>query len=310
MIEEKTLPRRSMQPDEIRHYNNEIVYQLSRFLTDAPRALRIRDIRKIHEECDVSMDFAFATVLASLIGLQIEGRDRDFFRNYYLPMIHALDARQFRRNNYYQKIRIPEKTIGQCALTKKIIEPAEGFVCGDFKVTSDGRLIPSLGFFDESFIYPAVLERNREWMTLMPNETITTDPCAKQAFGHVLTFGLGLGYFVFKALENEQVRDVTVVELNRDVISLFEQEILPQFPNRDRVRIICADALEFVRSENLMKQYDYLFADIWHDVGDGRELYLKIKSYEDRYPSVKFTYWIEDTIKCYLEPKLWPEQPR
>ncbi|MBP5293124.1 MAG: hypothetical protein J6023_03240, partial [Clostridia bacterium] len=147
MIEEKTLSRRSMQPDEIRHYNNEIVYQLSRFLTDAPRALRIRDIRKIHEECDVSMDFAFATVLASLIGLQIEGRDRDFFRNYYLPMIHALDARQFRRNSYYQKIRIPEKTIGQCALTKKIIEPAEGFVCGDFKVTSDGRLIPSLGFF-------------------------------------------------------------------------------------------------------------------------------------------------------------------
>ena len=55
---------------------------------------------------------------------------------------------------------------------------------------------------------------------------------------------------------------------------------------------------------------DEEFADIWHDVGDGRELYLKIKSYEDRYPSVKFTYWIEDTIKCYLEPKLWPEQPR
>ena len=295
-----------MQPDEIRHYNNEIVYMLSRFLSDAPRAIDIRDVRHIANSCRVSPDYAYASLLAGLIGLETEGRDRDFFRNYFIPMVHALDADRFRKNSYYRHISIKESESGYVRLTHQEIAPAEGFICGDFTVKADGRLIPSLGFFDSAFSYPAVLEKGREWMTLMPNETITTDPCAKAASGHVLTFGLGLGYFIYRALENPAVADVTVVELSADVIRLFEREILPQFPKRDRVKIVQDDAFAFIADSSKMKPFDYIFADIWHDVGDGKPLYLKFKTFEEQYPGKTFAYWIEDSIKCYLDPSLWP----
>jgi spermidine synthase len=143
-------------------------------------------------------------------------------------------------------------------------------------------------------------------MTLMPNETVTTLPAVEKARGKVVTFGLGLGYFTYMASLKDEVESVTVVELSPDVISLFEEHILPQFEKRDKIKIICADAFDF--AENTMKQgdFDFVFADFWHDVGDGRELYLKMKEYENKFRDTEFTYWLEDTIKCYLDRDLWP----
>ena len=54
------------------------------------------------------------------------------------------------------------------------------------------------------------------------------------------------------------------------------------------------------------ESYDFVFADIWHDAGDGRALYERMKQYEASCPSTEFTYWIEDTIRCYQNPDLWP----
>jgi hypothetical protein len=48
-----------------------------------------------------------------------------------------------------------------------------------------------------------------------------------------------------------------------------------------------------------------VFADIWHDAGDGRDLYLRMKKWETLYPDIKFSFWLEDTIRCYLDEDLW-----
>ena len=50
---------------------------------------------------------------------------------------------------------------------------------------------------------------------------------------------------------------------------------------------------------------DFAFADIWHDVGDGRELYHRFVEYAKRFPHTEFTYWLEDTILCYEREELW-----
>jgi hypothetical protein len=184
--------------------------------------------------------------------------------------------------------------------------PGEAFVCRDFEVTDDGRLIPQLGFFDREFAYPAVLEGGREWMTLMPNETVTTEPAVRRAHGKVLTYGLGLGYFAYRASEKENVDSVTVVELSPDVISLFTEHILPQFPHKDKIRIVCSDAYEYAEKCAPGEKYDFVFADFWHDAGDGRDLMLKMKEYEKYSPESEYVYWLEDTINCYLDRELWP----
>ena len=309
-MEEEKLPRRSLRPEEIRTFNNGVVYAVSRFLNLAPDAIRIEDVKQIHRDCGVSMDYAYALLLGGRLGMDTEGKDRDLFRNYFLPMIHYLDVDDYTANPYYRSIRIPEARDGRWELKTMELKPAEGFVCRDFRVFPDGRLVPQIGFFDRPFPYPAVLENGREWMTLLPNETVTTDPAVGKAHGHVLTFGLGLGYFVFSALRNPDVKDVTVVELSPDVIRLFRTHILPQFPDPDRVHIIQSDAFSYLDRQMKPGMYDFVFADIWHDVGDGKELYLKMKTYEDRYKGTVFTYWLEDSIRCYLDPGLWPDPPK
>jgi hypothetical protein len=51
--------------------------------------------------------------------------------------------------------------------------------------------------------------------------------------------------------------------------------------------------------------FDFAFADIWHDVGDGRELYHRFRSEAARFAHTEFTYWLEDSILCYERPELW-----
>jgi predicted methyltransferase len=76
-------------------------------------------------------------------------------------------------------------------------------------------------------------------MTLLPNETVTTKPAIDKAHGKVLTYGLGLGYFAFMASAKHEVDSVTIVERSADVIELFKTWLLPYFPNKDKIRIVC-----------------------------------------------------------------------
>ena len=46
--------------------------------------------------------------------------------------------------------------------------------------------------------------------------------------------------------------------------------------------------------------FDFVFTDLWHDVSDGKDMYLKMKEYEKRSPNTIFSYWIEKSILCYL----------
>ena len=145
-----------------------------------------------------------------------------------------------------------------------------------------------------------MLENGREWMTLLPNETITIKPHIDRAHGRVLTFGLGLGYFAYSAASKENVASVTVVERDENVIKLFCDLILPQIPYKDKIRLICADAFDYAKENYKKHLYDYVFTDIWHDPSDGVELYLKMKEYEKLCPLCEYGYWIEDTLKLYI----------
>ncbi len=183
--------------------------------------------------------------------------------------------------------------------------PCEAFVCDEFTLTENGELIPQIGFFTEEFEYPAIKEGGREWMTLMPNETTTTLPSVERAHGNVLTYGLGLGYFAYMCSEKENVSSVTVVEISKDAASLFSEYILPQFPHAEKVKIIVDDAFEYAERETERSDYDFIFADIWHDVGDGIEMYQKFKSLERKKPTAEYAYWLEKSISYYLDKNLW-----
>ncbi|MBQ1716647.1 MAG: hypothetical protein II025_01980, partial [Ruminococcus sp.] len=121
----------------------------------------------------------------------------------------------------------------------------------------------------------------------------------ERAHGKVLTYGLGLGYFAYLAALKPDVERVTAVELDADVIRLFCENVLPQMQCRDKIEVVQADAFEFAE-KNLPGDFDFVFTDIWHDPSDGVEPYLRMKKIEEKTPSVRFSYWIEDTLRLYI----------
>lgn len=290
--------------ETVRRYNNQLVHLFSLYLNLMPDAIDADMVEELSKSCRVSRAEAYAQYLAALAGYDTGGRDRIFFEHWLKPAIYELNSADYTGDVYFQNIKIKEETKGKWKLTVGTLRPLEAFVFRDFLVTKDRRMIPQIGFFNEAYSFPAVLEDGREWMTLQPNEMTTTAPAVRAAHGRVLTYGLGLGYFAYHASEKENVTSVTVVDISADVIDLFRTQILPQFPHKQKIKLVCADAFSFADTE-MAGNFDFVFADIWHDAGDGKDLYLRMKAYEQKCPGTKFAYWLEDTIRCYLDKELW-----
>ena len=175
--------------------------------------------------------------------------------------------------------------------------PYELFVADDLRAYPDGAVLPVLGYFTQPFAYPVLTENGREWMTATPNEINTIRPAAEAAHGRVLTLGLGLGYFAFHALLNPRVERVTAVERSADAIRLFRERILPAFPRPECLTILQADAFAAAPALYQSGQYDFVFADLWHDAADGLPMYERLKHME--VPGPEYRYWIEKTLEFY-----------
>lgn len=289
-----------MIKDTIKKDNYRVFALISHYLNNVPDFVN-EEIEEI-VACGVSYEYAFALILATAFKLNIDDDDddRDLFFNYFNLMFHQLDADKYYADPYYKNIRIPTVKIGNSELRYDKYKPFEGFVCNDIVRTDEGRQIPQIGFFKSEFRYPAIFENGRLWMSITPNEIETMKKPIEQAFGKVLTFGLGLGYYTYMISGKDNVQSIMVVENNQDIIDLFKKYILPQFKNAEKITIIKSDAFEYARKQMSSGKYDFVFTDLWHDVSDGLAMYLKMKTYERLCPGTRFMYWIEKSILCYL----------
>ena len=297
-------PIYGISPETIRKNNSKLMDIFSFYMNLMPTAIEPQSVQELAEDCHIPLAEAFAHYLAAIMGLDAGGADRLFFQHWLLPSVRLLSPTDYTKDAYFQSIRIPTDVRGKWTLKTETLKPFEPFVCDDFQVLPDGRMLPQIGFFTEAYPFPAVLENGREWMTLQPNEMVTTYPAIKAAKGRVLTFGLGLGFFAYHASEKAEVSSVTVVDISKDVIDLFQKHILPQFPHKEKIKLVQRDAFDFAEHD-MDGNFDFVFADIWHDAGDGRDLYLRMKALEPRFPNIRFSFWLEDTIKCYLREDLW-----
>ncbi len=293
-----------ISPETVRVYNTRLAQLYSLYMNLCARALDAETVEGLAKDCDIPLAEAFAHCLAAYFDLDAAGEDRLFFRHWLLPSIEEQSPTLYTEDAYFKNIKIPENVRGKWALKQEFLTPYEPFVCRDFKVLPDGRMLPQIAFFTTEYPFPAVLENGREWMTLQPNEMVTTWPAIGKAKGRVLTFGMGLGYFTYHAAQSPAVESVTVVDISGEVLDLFRTHILPQFPHKEKIKLVQKDAYAFAEND-MAGNFDFVFADIWHDAGDGREPYLKMKQYEKRFPDIEFDFWLEDTIKCYLDERLW-----
>ena len=288
---------------EIWQQNNDVAWKLCDYLNNTPCLITKELMERANYDGILSEEMVYCALLSVFCGLDAESTeyDRQLEMDYFLPAIKKLSIETYTYNPYYQRIKIPETTFEHWKLTYQKYQPYEAFIYIDLIEKPDFRKFPGIGFFDEEFSFPTVMENNSEWMSIKPSEIETTQFAIDAVSGNVVTFGLGLGYYAYMVSCKKEVNNITVIEKDPEVIRLFKQIILPQFDKKEKVDVVCADAFEYVEREMEERAFDYAFVDLWHDVSDGLELYLRMKNLEHRSPVTKFLYWVEDSLLSGLQ---------
>ena len=286
----------------VMYQNDMITYAYSRYLNHTPRFLTKDMVEELANDCSVSNETAFLSLFSAACGLDPDTTPshRTLEREYLYRGVRLLETNAYANDAYCKAVAFSDQRLGRWEMKTGFYAAYEPFVWNHPVLTSDFREIPQIGYFREEFRFPAILENRVEWMTVTPNEIETMRQPIANAHGNVLTLGLGLGYFAFHAAQKDTVKSVTVIEHDASVIELFQTHLLPQFPNREKIRVLSADAFDFVSSAAHTNEFDYIFADLWHDQSDGLPMYLRLRRIQKQLGGKDWDYWIEPLLLSSL----------
>jgi hypothetical protein len=107
------------------------------------------------------------------------------------------------------------------------------------------------------------------WMSTARDEIDSQAPHVATAFGQVVVMGAGMGVVLYNLLTMPQVKRVTLVERDPEVIELLRQSTgFEQWPGAEKLQIEIADALEYYPRQPV----DHLYVDIWATAGEAQVL--------------------------------------
>ena len=281
----------------IKLQNNEIALKIVDYLNYTPCAITPEIMQDVNPS-GLEPERIYQALFSGLLGLNPSNEhDRLLEETYIWKGVHELNPNEFINDPYFQYIQIPSASEKSWHFQLDIYQPYEAFICDDLVIEPDGVEIPQIGFFSQSFRYPAVYEKGQEWMAIKPSEIRSMRKPVSCVSGNVITFGLGLGYYTFMVSQKKEVEHITVVERDSSIIHLFKDYILPQFPHKEKVSIIQSDAFEYMKKQMPKEHFDYAFVDLWHDSSDGLPLYLKARKLAEDIPQTHFLYWVENTLR-------------
>lgn len=276
----------------IKNDNETVLNILGIYLNNYPNIIKEKDIKKI-TNVGVSTNKAFLLLLQNIFEIP-----NDLFNKYFPKIIKEEKIEDYQDNPYLKNIKVKDVSLGDWEIKYTPLPKYSGFVSNDFKCDFEGRIYPQIGYFTKDYYYLSIYQNDRLWMSITPNEINTMKKPIENAFGHVTTLGLGLGYFAYMVSLKINVTKVDIIEIDENVIRLFLKYIYPFFPHPEKISIINMDALDYI---NMDFESDYVFCDLWHDVSDGLPLYKKISEFTKYHEDKIFEYWIYDTMKYYIK---------
>jgi hypothetical protein len=110
-------------------------------------------------------------------------------------------------------------------------------------------------------------------MSETPMEHRTNSSFVWHAHGDVLVGGLGLGMILLAVQDKEDVRSITVIEKNPDVIAAVRH----QLPLNDKVTVIEGDVYTWKPD----RKYDCIYMDIWSYINS--DVYEEMKTLKRKY---------------------------
>lgn len=204
------------------------------------------------------------------------------------------DVSELLNNPYYKNIKLNNVKLKDIGYVNKVLQSRKCLTMSYVKYT--GRLLEcycDLGYFNKAVNIPILTENDNVWMSSTISEHRSMEEHVNKANGNVLTFGLGIGYYPYMCLLKDNVESITIIEVNQDIIDMFNKYILPQFKTDKKVEIIKGDMYDYYNRE-FMSNFNYIFVDTWDSNEDGLVHYKKLMKTGIREANIG--YWIEDSI--------------
>ena len=270
--------------------NNNININVADLLVNAFSYTDIFDIDEIKQYIKEGLNEKEAMVQMFTKAFDIDyelDENKEVMDAYILKNLKKLESKEYLENEYAKTI----KATGQYkkyALKNITYEPYQLFAYDDISLEGD-KENSRIGYFDYKFSYLALTEGNNIWMSLNPNEIETMKPFINKAKGDILVLGLGMGYVPFMMALKKEVKSITIIEKDLEIIGLFNSLIYPNFKNKEKIKIIEDDAINYTKKNH---HYDYIFADLWHSPEDGLSLFVQLKR-------------IDKNIDCWLEVSMY-----
>jgi predicted methyltransferase len=200
-------------------------------------------------------------------------------------------------NPFIQNIKFNEFKHGKYILDYNSVKKGEVFL-HDNEFIDELFYVPSFGYCKSDFLHPCIRIENVIHHFVAPEVINKYESIIEKANGNLLCLGLGIGYFPYMASLKDDVKEITIVEKDQDLIDIFNLKILPQFEYKGKINIIKADPIVYIHKlkEN---NYDYCVVDISANPCESLKNYIRLKKEERIHNDIKFLYY--DEIRILLE---------
>lgn len=232
--------------------------------------------------------------------LKLSKLNKDYLSKFLNAHIIEITRKEVFSNSYLSNIKCSKAVKNGLMICSDRIMPNDSVSTyeeapRDFKTFRQKR---RYFYCKDTLLLPILTDLNtlNTWMTVEPFEINSFEKFIKRASGNVLLLGCGLGYVSYMLSQKSNVDSIIVIDNNQDIIDLFNEKILPQFPNKDKITVMNCDGLSFLETADLSK-FDCINLDIWRDISDMLLPYFSTLEIEKKNSSVRFSYWFEERLK-------------
>ncbi|MBO5376577.1 MAG: methyltransferase [Bacilli bacterium] len=258
------------------------------------------DWLRLTSDCSNTETYEIYEKRKQLSSLKLSRINKDYLSKFLNTHIIEVSRREVFSNSYLENIKCPKASKNGLMICSDRIIPNDSVSVyeespRDYKTFRQKR---RYFYCKDTLLLPILTDLNtlNTWMTVEPFEINSFEKFIKRASGNVLLLGCGLGYVAYMLSQKSNVNSVMIIDNNQDIIDLFNERLLPQFPNKDKVSIVNTDGLAFLENADLSK-FDYINLDIWRDIPDMLLPYFNGLEIEKKNPSVRFSYWFEERLK-------------
>lgn len=260
-----------------------------------------KEFRKSFPEYSFEMSMVTQMLAYFLTEAQEDSDDEEFdetkeiitaYMSDMMDYCKIYNVKSFHNNPFIRNISFKEQENEDYKLCYQYMRPYELGAYGlPERVPASIIDIVKLGCFTQKVKFPTLCPKNKEDDRLIgvdPMTIFTNESYIKNTEGKVLVLGCRMGYFAYMASLRKKVESVTIIERDTSIIDLFQSAILPSFEHKEKIKIINADPIEYLRNVEDGK-FDYCFVDLCADLCD-IESYLAAKEIGRQWNKTQIEY--------------------